>query len=584
MFKINDFWKIFEYLYTSKQDQRVNDNFDLDSLDKNIKSIALSEYSKSNKLFENTIDQIPFSSSDYSRLRSFLINWYAVNKTLVKLQNESLDLFSTTNENLDELFKSFGFNYSYSIRDFETKVNFFLDLVNIYKIKGTPTALRRVLSYYGMTDIVLLEYFLQYDKENNLIFKPRPSVGDLNFKNLDLELSPLYFEDLTSLDPHWFQSKSDINQLFQQNKINLPSKTPYFGIRPIYEFKSIEPVLAYFHRIIYDNIKLFKTDNITQERDIFVDKLNMMVSITELYLGAIYCFNKAYGYSTALDHNYIINNTDITDDYSEFKDVYKNILSNINNREDIPGRLEDYYDKLTRPLSDFFLENIDSSIKLLKLMNKEFHDEIIVWETSGRLNELTPYLINSLNTWLEDNIDVSFPDLTVLTLGFDGLLDTKDIIDFFTPKRARFLTLDILYKFESRVFDTLLFNTDNFLVSEIVNTFREFGRADKTSYCDIPHQEMIYDCSYLFDAGIVDDDTIMEFQQKIQNEDGERIYESICEQNQNIDIYQNKEVPEKIESIGITHNFQHFDEEEMTFDDRSNCYQEAVIIDVYEVV
>lgn len=572
MFNLNDFWKIFKYIY-----QNTNNNGNEIELQDNVKAIALSEYSKSQLLFEETLDQISFSSQDYRKIRSFLINWYAANRTLTKLQQDSSELFFMTDENLDELFKSFGFNYSYGIREFETKVNFFLDLVNLYKIKGTPASIKRALSYYGLRDIVLIEYFLQLDENNNLKFEPKP-ILDRQYQT-NLNLRPLYFKDLTNLDSHWFQSADDIHTLLQQNKIGLPSKTPYFGIRPSYQFKSIEPVLIYFSNIIFNNIKDFVDNGTIQERDIFIEELNFSVSITELYLASVYCFNEAYGYSSSLDLRYVTNNTGIIDSYDDFKDEYNKIYLDPDSRQDRQDRIDWFKNNFTRLLSDSYIKDSNDSLDLLETMNNDLYDEIIVWRQAGRLQEITPYLIQSLNTWLEENIDISFPDLTILTLGFEGLLESRNIIDFFKPKRSRFLALDVLYEFDNRVFDSIKVE-DNFSVDSIIQEFRIYGRPGQPS-CGFGHQGMIYDCGYSYDGGLVSEYLFnylyYDFEDSLRKD-------SNCDVN--FDPFYQPEDAENIEDVtvtGATFNFHNFDTDDFTYDERGDCNQEIVSIEVQNI-
>lgn len=581
MFKPEDFWKIFKYIYQNRNNGGGNDI----EIQDNIKAIALSEYSKSNILFEETIDQIPFTSQDYRKLRSFLINWYASHRALTKIQEDSSELFFMNNENLDELFKSFGYQYSTRISSFETKVNFFLDLVNLYKIKGTPASIRRILSYYGMRNVVLTEYFLRLNDDNILMFDPKPLLDTYN-DNKDLNLAPLYFSDLTKLDAHWLQTNSDIMQLINDNKISLPSKTPYFGVRPSYEFKSIDPVLTYFSRIISDNIKGFLDDGTLQERDIFVEEINFNISITELYLTCIYCFNKVYGYTPSTDDNFVINNTNITDDYDLFKQEYESIIKHTpTSREDRNQKIHEFADKFTRNLSLSYLNSQDESASLLDTMNPGLREEIDVWENAGRIIEVLPYLVNALNAWLDDNIDVSFPDFTILTLGFEGLLDIRDAIDFFKPKRSRFLALDVAYEFNNKLFDSVQFE-DEVTNFDLQQDFHIYGRPDSID-CGVGHQnEKIFDCGYKFDVGLLDDSYEMEYTEEpfidnmVSKDCGETNFDHSY-------YYPNDSTSElEIDDVLVTSsatNFPHFDEDDFTFDERRNCRQEIFHIEVQTI-
>ena len=136
----DDLWKIFEVL----QEESIPE------LSEVIKVLAKSEKTKASSLFSKTIDQPVFSTDDYFRLKSFLVDWYASVKTLTSSQTKTSDPFSIPDSHLDELFKSFGYDYSSDltigtgVTINKNKVNFFLDLVNLYKIKGTPKAMIKV--------------------------------------------------------------------------------------------------------------------------------------------------------------------------------------------------------------------------------------------------------------------------------------------------------------------------------------------------------------------------------------------------------------------------------------------------------
>ena len=120
MFSIDDFWKIFDLL----KGETVT------GLTSVTRSVAHSEEGSASNLFSNVIDQTSFDTPDYNRFRDFLINWYASHKTVTGVQSQVSDPFSIPDTHLDELFRSFGFNYStklyyhfYLIYDIGCQVN-----------------------------------------------------------------------------------------------------------------------------------------------------------------------------------------------------------------------------------------------------------------------------------------------------------------------------------------------------------------------------------------------------------------------------------------------------------------------------
>src|SRR5574340_501393 len=109
MFKIDDFWKIFEVVKASPDGQ------DNENLPEIIKTLAKAEKANTRSLFENRLDQNIYATNDYKKIRKLLIDWYASHKTLTTIQRKFSDPYSMSNEFLDELFRSFGFNFSTEI-------------------------------------------------------------------------------------------------------------------------------------------------------------------------------------------------------------------------------------------------------------------------------------------------------------------------------------------------------------------------------------------------------------------------------------------------------------------------------------
>jgi len=199
-------------------------------------SIVKSDRSKVDQYFTNAIDQIAFDTEDWTRLRAFLIDLFTANRALITNSAVISDPYNLSNDDLDELFRSFGFPESPRLKNFdnnplESKVRLFLDLVNLYKIKGTPRSVLEILQYYGIPELDIFEFWLQKEDPTSLIFKGEVIAGT------SINPSPviLPFDLLTLGDPHWMMSHSKILELDALNKINLPSKSPYFAVQPIVE-------------------------------------------------------------------------------------------------------------------------------------------------------------------------------------------------------------------------------------------------------------------------------------------------------------------------------------------------------------
>lgn len=298
MFSIDDYWLILKHL----QGETVL------ALDDNTKSIADSEKGVSTQMFENTLDQSVFATDDYKRLRSFLIDWYAVLRTVGTTEMTASAVFSLPDSHVQELIQSFGYDFPTELLSFTTKVFFFLDLINLYKVKGTPVSLLRLLSYYGFNDLDLVEYDLMLDDSDVLVFRGkrvrRPEVGEFPIPYPDIE-----FEEFTQPDPHWMLSYADVIYAHDTQEMTLPSRSPYFGLRPRYRAEDLTFVMSLLERLVAEQYELWLATgrvDITDpdiahiydagsEPKFKITLLNYRVSLLELYLACVYSFNKLFG-------------------------------------------------------------------------------------------------------------------------------------------------------------------------------------------------------------------------------------------------------------------------------------------------
>ena len=275
-YTIDDFWKILEEIQGQSTD-----------LPDSIKAMSKNEKTVSERLFSNIIDQQAYNSRDYQRLRGFLRDWYAAHRTVTSFQANISDVYQMPNDRLDDLFQSFGYNLSSRLRDPTTnnaplnKVNFFLDLVNLYKIKGTPKALIDVLQYYGIVDVDLYEMSLQFEDRigktsNDLIFKGRVVTGTTG------DTSPIYlpFDLLTQSDPHWLQTESQIRSLVSSNIINFPSQSPYFAVKPLFDEEATDAATGILQRRVQDQYDIWESNSFPSEDVTAVLPQDAVISIT----------------------------------------------------------------------------------------------------------------------------------------------------------------------------------------------------------------------------------------------------------------------------------------------------------------
>ena len=208
------FWKLFNIAGGGSEP----------TITKVLDSIVKSDRAKLDQYFTNSIDQIAFDTEDWERLRAYFIDLFTSSRALITNSRIISDPYNLPNDDLDELFRSFGFTESTRLKNFdnnplESKVRLFLDLVNLYKIKGTPRSILEVLQYYGIPELDIFEFWLQKEDPSTLAFRGNVIVGT------SVNPSPvtLPYDLLTYGDPHWMMSQQQVLDLDAINKINLPS-------------------------------------------------------------------------------------------------------------------------------------------------------------------------------------------------------------------------------------------------------------------------------------------------------------------------------------------------------------------------
>lgn len=454
MFKIDDFWEIFK---------AVRDDADADVSDV-LDAIAKSERATSQQFFENRFDQAAYATEDYKRLREFLIDWNAAHRTINTAERKaSTDAFSMTEESLDEMFRSFGFNFSSGILSLETglnlnKINFLLDLVNLYKIKGTPESIVSALEYYGITNIDLIEYFLKKDEKGEIIFDGNKITGSgeafLDF--IDRRIS---FEEMTGNDPHWMTTLSNLNTLIPQNKIGLPTKSPYFSLRSSILLSEIYKPIAILSRVVQDQYDEWQSSGELPTQDASLSLLGKTVSLLELYVSFIYVYNYYYDYgTTGLDDFWCYDGTSF--DYTEVTHIDNEYDSYRNHeptsRADQKQQISEFFDLFTRKRSSHFLQNKNSASILLDTLNPSLKAELgLVLDTYPKLDLIGPFVVD-IDNWLKVNVDEKFANIAYYMFGTNSVTGNIDgVINFFKPYRARLRSFDNILIYNNRLTETI---------------------------------------------------------------------------------------------------------------------------------
>lgn len=526
-FNIDIFWDIL----------RSANGANPSSLTDTLNAEAKDQDARSDIYFGNVIDQLSYNTADYKRLRKFLVDLYSAHKTVVKTTSTLSDPYSMSNSDLDELFRSFGYNYSVTLRDYDenplsTKVALMLDLVNLYKVKGTPQALVDVLQYYGLAEVDIFEFFLRLESNTSLIFRGNAIAGTtVNPGVLNVE-----YPEFTDSDPHWLYTEAQILALHNIEKINLPSKAPYIGIRPVIDTEG--PESAILSRRIQDQYEVYSGGG-TLPQNAEIRTTAGISSLLGLYLGVLYVFNTYF--PTGVDGDLFLCYDGTDTNFVQIKSDYESLTSQPKTREGILIRLDAYYDQYTRIQPSNFLQNLTDAKNILSVLDPTLKTDIDDLLTTDFPIDVLSSLINDLSIWVRNNIGFGFINFAYMVDGLSAFFkDLKPVVNFFKPYRARFILFEAL-QFRNRLFNSLVLE-DVLGTIEIEHKVYDYATADGIPCCalnidstdvqticidsdststNIYYQRDTYDCGSYFDLGIVSDIPVeMQFQIEDEITDG----------------------------------------------------------------
>lgn len=503
MFTLTDFINLMKYY--KNEASGMNPDINMPEMDTKLKSTAEDSKAKSTTLFNESIDQLCHSTDDYKRLKNFLIAWYSSLKTFPTIMKGVSDIRILPDEHLNELFKSFGFDIGLNEIPKANKIDFFYDLVNLYKIKGTPESLERALVYFGIPEVDLIEYWLQYDEDRNLVFRPQLLSNKANISTLkDLE-----FDYTTSLDCHWMYTADEINALFNNNKIAFPSKTPYFGLRPTVQLigNIINPIMCILTRLILDQYEAYMSGS-PPTKDTHLPIFDVYVNILDLYIGVIYAFNTLYPktFNPSELYTYIYNGP--FEDSSGAPITYQDIISlfdeiicraNTSTRDDINETRELFNATFTKLRSENFLTSLTTAGTVLAITNPELKNVIDVNFSMNNEEKTLQLLVKNLVLWVQTNIDPRCPNLLVTMFGMNILDHITQVINFFKPYHARLILIEHTFTIKLPALDTVIpedyFNPDGI---DMELTFWDWDTADsKPSYQEFEYPAPVTSTPYL---------------------------------------------------------------------------------------
>jgi len=562
MWKFEDYQKIFDFLKSfEKSDYSENilnyifNHYKFDSLDdatkeqiiiehdkiykdsnleKSVTTAALSDFSITNKLFETTLDQKSFDVSDWNKLRGFIINWYASLKSMVTVQKSISDLYGMPDKHLDEAFKSKGCLFSTQLSKYGTdvnynKVNFYYDLVNLYKQKGSPRTLLKALTYFGFPNIELLEYFTYVRKSTQKV-EFHSSSSDYTGKWYSTNIDILPYDEVTKWDPHYITSEKSIVYGQNHSNLHLPTKSPYFSLRHFININDYVKLMSFISRKVQDQYKDWAhsllTNVILPPKDLYIESCTMEASVLELYLACIHTYYKFYGTEITSHHpidsvydttsslgNHgkdflCYDGTDasyltIVDDFEEYIDRHP--LT----RDEVKENQEYFLDLFSRLASKNFLKNENMAGKILKMINPELFSRV------NELYDIKPEtiilgdLLEDLMKWTSSYASIALPHLNFVLFGsqeFKRLM--SPLLDFFKPYHARLLSYDLAFITDDRNTESAI--VDDSLEDHIVEVTHDWDTCNSKPCCndtclnsvpDIFYSRDTYDCGSYYDIG-----------------------------------------------------------------------------------
>lgn len=515
MITINDFFILLNYLRENRTDYP-------DDIDPRVVDRLIGVNKNAYTFFEETIDIPAFDKDKYKdmkNLRKFLIDWHSTHSSIIKEQLQLSDAYSMSESDLNELFYCFGFDIGESIKKlpYQNKLQFIYNLIDLYKVKGSPDGIFNVLRFFNVPAVDVCEYWLEKNQYGRLVFREK-IVKTTNIKQKVFSRK-IPFEPVVMSDPHWlYRNEENLLQLISENKIALPSKTSYYSIRPTIPMDSVmTPVTAFLQRLAYDHYYNPEEDvqNISLSNGI-------QCSYLELYCACVYAFKLYSGYhefkSSSSTGKYLIYNaTDMPIVFSEAVEPDYDLIV-MNTRKYTLSELEFnralFIERFNKIASDTIFPNENSAEEILNERNPELRDLIYSSLADDTIDECLNLLFMDLSTWIRDNVDDKneiAQAWTSLILDFDVtfLKYLKEAIDFFKPLRARSIANEKLLVFDNPLEDGNVAEDHGIVTSEVTDYVYDFHTADSypgilgtdTTGPDNYYSRNTFDTTSYFDIG-----------------------------------------------------------------------------------
>ncbi len=243
----------------------ISKQSELLGLDSNLSNISYAEKERTTKFYKQVIDQPSRFTNDHKRVREFLIDWYSSHKSLITKSRKILDLNFLTNEELNELILGFGFPYPNYIVSKQRKIELLLNIINLYKKKGTPEALADILTLYGLNNIVISEWWILNNptrSEHYKFYARSKAIWPISAKNNNDYVIEKSYEEFIGNNPHWQLSLDQLKYYFEQidpitkkkkNIISLPSIAPVISVQSDTNLNDLQIAMAILQRKLQES-------------------------------------------------------------------------------------------------------------------------------------------------------------------------------------------------------------------------------------------------------------------------------------------------------------------------------------------
>ncbi|MCK5019529.1 MAG: hypothetical protein KAS32_20890 [Candidatus Peribacteraceae bacterium] len=483
-------------------------------LSEKFQQLSLSEKTKVITFFESIIDQPAFDSNDHKRIRAFMVDWYSTNRSIVTQSQISTNPYNLADDELDELIKSFGFPYPDRIQSTDSKAAFVLEIVNIYKKKGTPAALVKSLqTYFNLSNVALTEWWVHRKDTGEFVFKSKP-VYPREFRDNPNLIQEIDYATFTSTDPLWKLTYEELEASYEDESVKLPSLTSFLSLQSIIDITP-NASLSILSKKMQESYQYWLTYG-TLNRDISLSDIEGTYGTLEVVLAINYLFEgqtdsndesiKYYsGDYAPLDQS--VPPDDISDsDYGLILDEYNNLSIRPTTRTERDLYLETRNSKFLGAndgTTNSFLTLLPNPGQSLETINPEFKtliDDYIGGSDEQRIKLLErimsdfDYYLNQIEGYF------SYP-ISYLTLGWSTIRERiDDVVEFFKPYRVRIREFLTGFKIDDPLSDSQLEEDDMTMsISQLV--------VDKGNYW----QESEYpEGSYEFDQSVVKDSVEIE--------------------------------------------------------------------------